>query len=128
MKFKLFMFTVLLAVVLAFVFQNSVPVAVRFFTWEYTLPFALLLLAVLAVGVLLGMLLVLRRQSYNKKKKAAKEAAQQEPPAATATLTDEAGNTDQDRFAKPLAQDITVATGEHHESDHTDHRGDGRVW
>jgi uncharacterized integral membrane protein len=48
MKFKLFMFTVLLAVVLAFVYQNSVPVAVRFFNWEYALPFALLLLAVLA--------------------------------------------------------------------------------
>lgn len=126
MKLKLFVFAVLLAVVLAFVYQNSVPVAVRFFNWEYVLPFALLLMAVLAVGVLLGMLLVLRRQSYNKKKKTAKETAQQKVPAATATSV--AANADQDPVAEPLAQETTVVTGEYHESNNTDHRGDSRVW
>lgn len=126
MKFKLFVFAVLLAVVLAFVYQNSVPVAVRFFNWEYVLPFALLLMAVLAVGVLLGMLLVLRRQSYNKKKKTAKETAQQKVPVATATS--DAGHADQDPVTEPLAQETTVVTGEDHESNNTDHRGDSRVW
>ena len=126
MKFKLFVFAVLLAVVLAFVYQNSVPVAVRFFNWEYVLPFALLLMAVLAVGVLLGMLLVLRRQSYNKKKKTAKETAQQK--VSTAPATSDAGHANQDPVAEPLEQETTVATGEDHESNNTDHRGDSRVW
>ncbi|MBW6508152.1 MAG: DUF1049 domain-containing protein [Desulfuromonadales bacterium] len=125
MKFKLIVFTVLLAVVLAFVYQNSVPVAVRFFNGEYVLPFALLLMVVLAVGVLLGMLLVLRRQSYNRKKKTAKEAQQK---VAAATAASDAGHAGQDSVTEPLAQETTVVTGEDHESNNTDHRGNSRVW
>jgi uncharacterized integral membrane protein len=127
MKFKLFVFSVLLAVVLIFVYQNSVPVVVRFINWEYALPFALLLMAVLAVGVLLGMLLVLRRQSYNKKKKAAKEAAQQEVPSVTDNAAGDVGNTNRDPLAEPLEREANTATGELHEPDYTDYRGDSRV-
>ncbi len=127
MKFKLFIFTVLLAVVLAFVYQNSVPVTVRFFNWEYALPFALLLLAVLAVGVLLGVVLVLRRQSYNKKKKAAKETAQQKASVATVTTTSDAGNAEQESLVAAPEQEATVLTGADHESNNIDYRGDSRV-
>lgn len=121
MKFKLFVFAVLLAVVMAFVYQNSLPVTVRFFNWEYVLSFALLLMAVLAVGVLLGMVLVLRRQSYNKKKKAAKEAAQYQK---TAVKADAAGDNEQDSLGEPQEQETIIATGEDHESNNTDHRSD----
>lgn len=126
MKFKLFVFTALLAVVLAFVYQNSAPVAVRFFNWEYLLPFALLLMTVLVVGVLLGILLVLRRQSYNKKKKIAKDAAQQKVAAAPAAS--DADHATQIPVAESLVRETTDATGEDHESNNTDHRGDSRVW
>ncbi len=127
MKFKLFVFTLLLAVVLAFVYQNSAPVAVRFFNWEYALSFALLLMAVLAVGVLLGVLLVLRRQSYNKKKKTAKAAAQKKVPAATENTAEGIGTVNQEPVEASREKTI-VTTGEHHESNNTDHRGDSRVW
>jgi uncharacterized integral membrane protein len=119
MKFKLFVFAVLLAVVMAFVYQNSIPVAVRFFNWEYVLSFALLLMSVLAVGVLLGMVLVLRRQSYNKKKKAAKEVVQYQK---TAVKADAAGDNEQDSPGEQ--QEPIIATGEDHESNNTDHRSD----
>ncbi|MBD1400800.1 lipopolysaccharide assembly protein LapA domain-containing protein [Pelovirga terrestris] len=124
MKFKLFVFAVLLAVMMAFVYQNSVPVTVRFFNWEYGLSFSLLLMAVLGVGVLLGMLLVLRRQSYNKKKKAAKEAAQHQQAAAK---TDAAGDNDQDSQIKPQQQETPLTAGEDHESNNTDNWSDSRV-
>lgn len=124
MKFKLFVFAVLLAVVIAFVYQNSVPVTVRFFNWEYALSFALLLMAVLAVGVLLGMLLVLRRQSYNKKKKAAKEAAQSKQEAAK---TEAAGDDRQDSLVELQEQETPITAGEDHESNNTDNWSDIRV-
>lgn len=124
MKFKLFMFAVLLAVVVAFIYQNSVPVTVHFFNWDYALSFALLLMAVLAVGVLLGVLLVLRRQSYNKKKKAAKEAAQHKQATAK---TDAAADDDQDSLVEPQQQETPITAGEDHESNNTDNRSDIRV-
>ncbi len=124
MKIKLFVFALLLAVVLAFVYQNSVAVTVRFFNWEYALSFALLLMAILGVGVLLGMLLVLRRQSYNKKKKAAKETAQQQELVAKA---DTASENQRDSLLETQEQETTIATGDDHESNNTDYRSDIRV-
>lgn len=128
MKFKLLLFVVLLALVLAFVYQNSVPVAVHFFNWEYALSFALLLMAVLAVGVLLGILLVLRRQSFNKKKKAAKESAQQEMPPAADEAARGADHAEQHSLDAAQDPETTVVTGEDHESNNTDQRGDSRIW
>ncbi len=127
MKFKLLMFTVLLAVVMAFVYQNSVPVTVRFFNWEYALSFALLLMSVLAVGVMLGMLLVLRRQSYNKKKKIAKEAEQQKVVTADITSSRDGGSTDLDPVRETPEQEKFFVSGEDDETNNIDNRSNSGV-
>jgi len=127
MKFKLLMFTVLLAVVMAFVYQNSVPVTVRFFNWEYALSFALLLMSVLAVGVMLGMLLIIRRQSYNKKKKIAKEAEQQKVASADVASSRDGSSTDLDPLRETPEQEKNLVSGEDDETNNIDNRGDIRI-
>lgn len=124
MKFKLLIFTVLLAVVMAFVYQNSVPVTVRFFNWEYALSFALLLMSVLAVGVMLGMLLIIRRQSYNKKKKIAKEAEQQKVASADVASSRDGSSTDLDPLRETPEQEKNLVSGEDDETNNIDNRGD----
>ncbi|MFO7766174.1 MAG: lipopolysaccharide assembly protein LapA domain-containing protein [Pelovirga sp.] len=130
MKFKVLVFFILTALVLAFVYQNSTPVMLEFVRWQYPVPLALLLLSVLIAGILLGMLLVLRRQSYNKKKKTEKESGQQ-PQAkknTAAVATEKAPEPEpQDKAAATGEQTITQPTGEHHESNNSDYRGDSRV-
>lgn len=83
MKVKLFVFLVLLILTLVFVYQNSAPVPVQFFKWEYPVPFALLLFSLLATGVLLGALMVTLRHSRNKKKKAETESRLKQEQAPT---------------------------------------------
>ncbi len=131
MKFKVFVFFILLALVLVFVYQNSTPVALQFVQWEYPVPLALLLLSVLAGGTLLGIMTVLRRQSYNKKKKAEKESAHQQQPeatAATSSAENDQGPEHQARTAETVEQTTTQLTGEDHGADNYDHRSDSRVW
>lgn len=127
MKFKLLIFIVLLAVVMAFVYQNSVPVTVRFYNWDYALSFALLLMSVLAVGMMLGVLLVFRRQSYNKKKKIAKETAQQKVATADVTSSKGDGSTDLEPVQKTAEQEKNLVSGEDYESNNIDNRSDSGI-
>lgn len=130
MKFKVLVFFILTALVLAFVYQNSAPVTLEFVRWQYPVPLALLLLSGLTAGILLGMMMVLRRQSYNKKKKTEKESGQQAQAKknAAAVATEKAHEPEsQDQPAATVEQTITQPTGDHHESNNSDYRGDSGV-
>lgn len=79
MKGKLFTGLILLIPVLIFVVQNGHSVTVRFLKWEYPVSLALLLLAILLIGVLLGVLLTyFRRMRNNRKQKKAEQEKQRQ--------------------------------------------------
>ncbi len=79
MKVKFLAAIVFLAPLLTYVWQNSSPVQVRFLEWQYPVSQAILLLATLLVGVVMGLLLshAWRNKAKMKQKKADKVAKKQ---------------------------------------------------
>lgn len=69
MNYKIIVSMTLLFMVLLFTLQNTEPVALGFFFWEFTLSRALMFFLIFAVGVLLGYVLALSRQTRSSKKR-----------------------------------------------------------
>jgi len=68
--FRNILFSILIALVLIFVFQNMATIEVKFLVWTLTVSRALILLATLAIGMIGGSLLTYptRRQKARFKK------------------------------------------------------------
>ena len=111
---KLLFGLLLLVPVLAFVMQNSTPVTVRFFQWQYPVSLALLLFSVLLGGVLLGLLLVYSRRAVRRKKEPAERRSV--PPASTADRpaeTPAAEEPDTAPDSEPLPGEVAAAQATH---------------
>ena len=83
MKLKFLAAIALLAPLLTYVWQNGTPVTITFLRWHLPVSQAILVLATLLVGVVLGLLLshAWRNKEKVKQKKADKKAKQQKKTA-----------------------------------------------
>lgn len=54
MKVKLIVTTVLLLLVLVFIFQNAATVEIRLILWEFSISRSLLILMTFAIGLIVG--------------------------------------------------------------------------
>lgn len=69
MNYKIIASLALLFLVLLFTLQNTEPVSLSFFFWNFTLSRALMFFLIFAVGALLGYILALARQTRSPRKK-----------------------------------------------------------
>lgn len=99
-RIKLLFGLLLLVPVMAFVMQNSSPVTVRFFQWQYPVSLALLLLSVLLGGVVLGLLLIYSRRAVQRKKAATE----------TSQVTESATSAEEATAEVPSTEEVETAT------------------
>ncbi len=69
MNYKIIVSMILLFLVLLFTLQNTEPVALSFFFWEFALSRALMFFLIFSAGVLLGYLLGLTQRDRRTKKR-----------------------------------------------------------
>ena len=107
MKLKFLAAISLLAPLLTYVWQNGNPVTITFLRWNYPVSQAILVLATLLVGVILGLLLshAWRNKDKVKQKKADKKSKQQQKTAAKLKKQQEK---QQQTEAKKTKSDATV--------------------